>query len=207
MLFRLVFCSFFFAVISAAGPEVENPYKNVELLPFNPHGWYSNARRIEEIFKSRKIQTVVEVGSWLGCSTRHIATLLPQGGKVYAVDHWLGSTEHVGNEFVPQLYQQFLSNVIHAKLTDRIVPVKMESVKAAQHLKDLKVDLVYIDGAHDTESVLQDLRAWYPFVKGHGVICGDDWTCSTVADAVTLFAKENHLKIFQLRCFWKLEEN
>lgn len=127
--------------------NLKPPYAGIEILPFDNHGWYSNSKRIKEIFKERKIETVVEIGSWLGKSTRHIATLLPEKGKIYAVDHWMGSVEHQNNERLPNLYQQFLSNVIHAKLTDKIVPIKMNSLDAANHLKNLKIDLVYIDGA------------------------------------------------------------
>ena len=182
----------------------EDPYANVDLLPFCGDGWYVNGGQIRRIFRKNKIKTVVEVGSWMGASTRHIATLLPEGGQVYAVDHWQGSIEHEGNGVLGSLYQQFLSNVIHAKLTDRIVPVKMESLKASLHLHGTKVDLVYIDGAHDTESVLNDLRAWYPFVKRDGILCGDDWQWDTVAKAVEIFAEENNLKVFHSHNFWRL---
>jgi predicted O-methyltransferase YrrM len=184
---------------------VENdPYKGFEVLPFDPQGWYAHTHRMEKVFKEHKIQVVVEIGSWLGKSTRHIATLLPKGGKVYAVDHWEGSPEHQNNERLTNLYHQFLSNVIHAGLTDKIVPVKMDSLSAAKQLEGTKVDLVYIDGAHETEPVLKDLNAWYPFVKGHGVICGDDWRWESVAKAVTIFAKENNLKIYHKKSFWQL---
>jgi predicted O-methyltransferase YrrM len=183
----------------------EDPYAGVEMLPFDPQGWYLNARDMEKIFKKHKIKTVVEVGSWLGTSTRHIASLLPRGGKIYAVDHWEGSIEHQSDPRTPHLYQQFLSNVIHTGLTNKIVPVKMASLEAASYLDGLQVDLVYLDGAHDTESVLQDLRAWYPFVKGHGIICGDDWGWSSVAEAVQIFARENGLKIHHRDNFWRLK--
>lgn len=206
ILSKLIVCSCLLVSFAGNLPAEDNPYENIEVLPFDPQGWYGNANQIKEIFKNnRHIQTVVEVGSWLGASTRHIATLLPQGGKVYAVDTWLGSVEHQLDPKLPTLYQQFLSNVIHAQLTDRIIPVRMESVKAAECLKGLSVDLVYLDGAHDTASVLMDLRAWYPYVQGHGIICGDDWGWDSVKTAVRIFAKENGLRIGHHKNFWRLK--
>lgn len=193
-----------FSLLAAALPA---PYSELEtVLPFNPQGWYSNRKQMEAVFKENKIKTVVEVGSWLGQSTRHIASLLPKQGKVYAVDHWLGSVEHTGNDLVPTLYEQFLSNVIHAGLTDKIIPVRMESLMAAQYLFGTPVDLVYIDGAHDAESVLKDLEAWYPYVRGHGVLCGDDWTWPGVKQAVKTFAKKHRLEIYHKKAFWRLIE-
>src|SRR5579872_7399162 len=97
--------------------DLPEPYRSVQLLPFDPHGWYGNAIPMENLFETNEIKIVIEVGSWLGASTRHIATLLPENGEIYAVDHWMGSIEHQpgGYAFYPAVgyaYQQFLSNVI-----------------------------------------------------------------------------------------------
>lgn len=145
------------------------------------------------MIKSNGIKIVIEVGSWLGASTRHIASLLPSGGLVYAVDHWLGSAEHqqgqiFWNPALPHLYEIFLSNVIHAGLTEKIIPIRMESLEAAKQLNYVRPDLIYIDAGHETDAVLADLNAWYPYVQGHGILSGDDWGWSTVRNAVVAFA-------------------
>lgn len=71
------------------------PYDQLkEVLSFNEHGWYGNAEWIQKLMKINKISTVIEVGSWLGTSTRHIACLLSENGRLYAVDTWEGSAEH-----------------------------------------------------------------------------------------------------------------
>jgi len=119
---------------------------------------------------------------------------------VYAVDHWLGSSEHQpGNptwyEALPYLYQQFLSNVIHAGLTHKVTPVRMGSLEAAKALKNIQPDLIYVDGSHDSISLYNDLEAWFPFVKGNGVMCGDDWRWGHSRDVIGRFAEENNLKI------------
>jgi hypothetical protein len=179
-------------------PKPYNELKTV--LPYDEHGWYANKRPMKQLIRDYDVKVVIEVGSWLGQSTRHIAGLLPQEGKVYAVDHWQGSLEHQPGQAthgkdLRLLYDQFLSNVIHAKLTDKIVPVRMPSVEAAKALTDVKPDLVYIDASHEFEPVYQDLTAWFPYVKGHGILCGDDWAYPEVQKAVEKFAGENGLKI------------
>jgi hypothetical protein len=184
------------------------PYRSAKLMPFNPQGWYSNAKQIESLFKQNRINVVIEVGCWLGLSTRHMATLLPSEGKLYAVDHWLGSSEHQDSSELPTLYDQFLSNVVYASLTNVIVPIRMSSLEAAALLSIMAImpDLVYIDASHDTESVLADLNAWFPFVKGHGIICGDDWHWEDVRAAVEIFALEHQLTIDASENFWCLVE-
>lgn len=184
-------------------------YEQVELLPFNGHGWYPHAARFEKLIKEHNVKNVVEVGSWLGSSTRHIASLLPPGGKVYAVDHWQGSEEHFHMDvrsWIPTLYQQFLSNVIHAGLTDKIVPVRMSSLDAADKFRrlDLEIDLIYIDASHDYESVYNDISAWYPYVQEKGIMTGDDWQHPPIQQAVSQFAQENNLNVFCDWQFWML---
>lgn len=184
------------------------PYDGIEVLPFDPHGWYSNGGSIETLFTKHQPKVVIEVGCWLGASTRHMASLLREGGIIYAVDHWLGSVEHQSSEcllMLPSLYQQFLSNVIHSQLTDKIIPVRMSSLEACRYLR-IPADLIYIDASHDTESVYADLKAWFPHVKGHGILCGDDWSWASVAAAVVRFAQENDLKIEAEGNFYRLVE-
>jgi predicted O-methyltransferase YrrM len=189
------------------------PYNDLkEVLPFNPKGMYINQIPIEQLIKKKKPKIVVELGCWLGQSTRHIASLLPEDGKVYAVDHWLGSEEHQHSLELSTLYEQFLSNVIHTNLTDKIIPFRMTTLQAADEFyrMNLKPDLVYIDAAHDEESVYADLTAYFPLVEGHGVLCGDDWNWGdgSVKKAVIKFARENRLKIeLHNDWFWILCES
>lgn len=142
------------------------PYRSIIQLPFDGQGWYGNAKHIEAIFReNRNIRIVIEVGSWIGASTRHIASLLPNTGKLYAVDHWLGSEEHQPGQSawtpaLTKLYQQFLSNIIHSNFTHIVIPIRMTSLEASRAL-NVKPDLIYIDGAHGTAEVYADLNAWY----------------------------------------------
>jgi predicted O-methyltransferase YrrM len=209
-----IVCSLLFSSVLADLPE---PYNRLEtLMPFNDHGWYGNKSQIEKILKLTGAEVVIELGVWMGSSTRHIASVIPDNGIVYAVDHWLGSEEHHQNHvehFLPTLYEQFLSNVIHAKLTHKITPLKMTTLEAAAFLKKkgIQPDLVYVDAAHDEKSVYEDIATYFPLIKGHGKICGDDWGWGgdhdPIKKAVTQFANENDLSIEVSGGFWILHEH
>lgn len=187
-------------------------YEKIKVLPYNAHCWYGHGPIFERLAKEHKIKNILEVGSWLGCSARHFAQLVPENGKVFCVDHWQGSDEHFDStevkDWLPTLFQQFLSNIIHARLTHKVVPVRMDSLTAAEKFKklDIVLDLVYLDGAHDYRAVYKDLRAWYPYVKGKGILCGDDWNIGDVQQAVIRFSKEQKLKIYNEGGFWRLHE-
>lgn len=211
MIVRMLFALFipWVALVAIA------PYDDVDLLPFNPQGWYRNGPSMEWLVRRTNVKVVIEVGSWLGLSTRHIASILPEDGVVYAVDHWMGSPNEDNSQFdIPNLYRQFLSNVIHEKLTHKIIPIKMSSLEAAKTLQ-VKPDLVYLDATHDFTNVMLDLIFWYPFVKGHGVLCGDDYFWNhdpykgggPVKRAVDIFARENNLTVRDDAWMWYLEEN
>lgn len=188
--------------------ELPYPYDSIEVLPPDHHGFCGNPRQLREIFEEEEIHTVIEVGTWLGKSAMFMARRLPEGGKVYAVDHWLGSEEHQeGEDFyheaMPRLYQQFLSNVIDRGLAHKIVPVRKESTEAAAEL-DVYPDLIYIDASHDYLSVKRDLEAWFLHVTDGCVFCGDDWRFPGVRQAVTEFAEERGFEVHSDKNFWRI---
>jgi len=200
-----------FVTIPCVARQLPPPYDSIEVLPPNYHGWFCNGNLLHRIFRAERIHTVIEVGSWLGESAMWMADQLPKGGKVYAVDHWLGSPEHQPgkegyHDALPHLYEQFLSNVIHRKLARKIVPVRLESTEAAEYLKQKRVkpDLIYIDASHDYESVKRDLEAWYPLCGDRTVFCGDDWPMPGVQRAVREFAAENNLRVQGIWRLWRL---
>ena len=202
-----LFCTF--SLFAVNQEDLPPPYDTAEILPFASHGFYSNAPQLQALIAKHQVKTIIEVGCWLGTSTRHMASCLPPGGIVYAVDHWKGSVEHQAGERawipeVPKLYEYFLSNIIHAGLTDKIIPIRMDSLEAAKQL-NLVVDLVYIDASHDTESVYADLVAWYPHVRKNGIFCGDDWSFDTVRVAVHRFAAQHEMRIIASSNFWQLK--
>lgn len=177
ILVYLLLCVFSGSAYAVPG-NMPEPYRSIKKLPFDPHHYLMEINRAELIRLVTKYQprTIVEVGVWLGTSASVMASCMPEGGKLYAVDHWLGSYDHQDNPHLKNksLYQQFLSNVIHNGLTDKIVPVRMDSLEAVSVL-DVEADMIYIDASHDEASVYKDIMAWYPKLKKGGLFCGDDY--------------------------------
>ncbi|CAJ1379483.1 unnamed protein product [Effrenium voratum] len=52
------------------------------------------------------------------------------------------------------------------------------SVDASRRIVAASLDLVFVDGAHDYESVLQDLKAWWPKLRAGGIMAGHDFSMS-----------------------------
>jgi predicted O-methyltransferase YrrM len=184
------------------------PYRSISDLPFDGDGWFVNADPIQDILILEQPKVAIEVGSWLGLSTRFIAENMTENAKLYAIDTWLGSSDEpiqTEDPRAPYLYQLFLSNIKHANLTQKIIPIRMKSLEAAKAL-NVQADFIYIDAAHNEESVYQDILAWYAHLNKHGVICGDDWSWDSVQKGVLAAAAMLNLAIFAQDNFWRFYE-
>ena len=75
-------------------------------------GWLADgARQLLHQSLSEQTRLIVEIGSWVGLSTRFIADRAPKA-VVIAIDHWCGSPEHqrepAWKAMLPGLYETFL---------------------------------------------------------------------------------------------------
>lgn len=193
--------------------NADQAYAGVNFMPPLHHGWLGEANKkgLNRFIREKKPQVVIEIGSWLGNSTIFMAQRLPAGAQLYAIDHFEGSPEHYQDSslasFLPTLYDQFLSNVIHAGVASTIIPIKQSSEQAFNFLKgNIKADLIYIDAAHDTQSVYKDITMYAQLLEEDGVLCGDDWQWDSVKAAVMRYAQENGKQFISHDNFWYLQE-
>lgn len=188
-------------------PNEVGYYSIMKVLPLNLHGWCSpeNRKNLKKFILDTQPNIIVELGSWLGLSASVMCESMHINSKLYAIDTWKGSVEHSAKpefkKFLATLYQQFLSNMIHLKLTDKVIPVRMGSLEAAASL-NIEPNMIYVDASHEEEDVYNDIKAWYPKLAKNGIMCGDDWRWKTVQKGVTRIAKELNQKINFEGTFW-----
>ena len=148
----------------------------------------------------------IEVGVWKGRSASYMGVEINNSGKNIkfdCVDVFSGSSEHLDSSspFFNQellkdndwLYNEFLKNTEPIKHI--VTPIKQLSWLAAELYEDHSVDFVFIDAAHDYESVKKDLKAWFPKIKKGGVLAGHDYLYWEVIDAVNEFFGENKIEV------------
>lgn len=190
-----------------------DPYKDLQLLPKDTQGWGSTDPSFEEIIDIVRPKTIVEVGTWKGASAINMANLCREKGaefgefEIVCVDTWLGSVEHYEFGYfdpIPRnngrinLYEQFLSNVVHEGLTEAITPFPMDSINASECFNFWKIqaDFIYIDAAHDYKSVKTDVYSWGHLLRPGGYMLFDDWHHEPIRRAVYEVFGED--KIFQI---------
>jgi len=139
-------------------------------------------------------ETWVEVGTWKGRSFAATVLGAAEGSCVVAVDTWLGSpnelgTTHrealAGGDGVFQAFLQVFRRLLGLRPDVDIGFVRTYSTAAACYWPRAKtVETVFIDGAHDTESVRKDFEAWLPLLKPGGRLIGHDREHPSVQAAI-----------------------
>ena len=131
-------------------------------------GWTST-EELTWLAEQASIHTrVLEIGSYLGRSTRAIADNTK--GFVYAVDKW--DTVDLDGVTTPVSFDKFQVNMagLHNFYT-----LRMPSLRASKGLRFTKFDMIFIDADHTYESVKADVLAWLPFLMPDGLLCGHDY--------------------------------
>lgn len=154
--------------------------------------------------------TFVEVGSWQGQSIILLAQELQNLGKkvrLFCVDTFkgeVGQSEHLavvaGNG--GSIRSIFEANIKAAKVDDMIQIIEGDSAESAALFEDESLAGVYIDAAHDYESVKKDLAAWLPKVKPDGIFAGHDYPHHEVKQAVDEHAQANNYIVTPFGRVW-----
>lgn len=158
-------------------------------------GWMND--RFSDVFEktldtinANKERTVriIEVGSWKGLSANTMANICKTKDiqcEIYAVDTWLGSSEHWDDNLsvveringYPKLYFTFIKNMKELGHENTVVPIPLTSIGASEVLEkyNVQADIIYLDASHDYDSVKIDIDKYWPLLKKGGVMMGDDY--------------------------------
>ena len=204
----------------------ESIYRGFEPMPVDLHGWNGNHLFFGKIINQVKPKIIVEVGTWKGQSAINMAKkckALKLETTIYCIDTWLGATEFwcgakrtrdrdlMQKHGYPQVYYQFLSNVVHCNVKQYIRPLPMPSSIGWRYCKHHRIapDLIYIDGSHEKGDVIADMNTYWPLLKRGGVMFGDDYHRSWpgVIHDVDRFSRKNNLKKeIHSKQFWSIKK-
>ena len=109
---------------------------------------------------------IVEIGSWKGKSTICLGLGSRAGASlpIYAID------PHADYRF-----GDFKTNVERAGIADLVRPIAALSQPAADKF-DAPVELLFVDGSHEYDLVLEDFEKWVPKVVDGGWVAFHDTT-------------------------------
>ena len=100
-------------------------------------------------------------------------------GMLYGVDCWTEDPDkpEINDIGLTQqhLDQQYLNAVLTYSQNPTVKIIRSYSYEASQNFPDNFFDFIYIDAAHDYDSVVNDLNAWWPKLKEGGLFSGHDY--------------------------------
>jgi MMP 1-O-methyltransferase len=109
---------------------------------------------------------IVEIGSWKGKSTicLGLGSRAGRGVPIFAID------PHADYRF-----GDFKANVERAGIHDLVTPIASLSQSAADDF-DEPIELLFVDGSHEYDLVLEDFEKWVPKVVDGGWVAFHDTT-------------------------------
>lgn len=161
--------------------------------------------------KAKNGDSFLEVGCFMGKSTAYLFEKIKESGKTISVwvidifdaecDHHRDLINENGGGTLLQIFDNYMWEL-------GFCPIKLigDSKAMVNKLKDDFFQMIFIDAAHDYESVKADLNNFYPKLKSGGIFAGHDYgekSCG-VGQAVDEFVKENNLKLDVMTASWIL---
>lgn len=132
-------------------------------------GWFTFPNLYKSmVYKFGNNSHFVEVGCRLGQSASYMAVEIINSEfniKFDCIDLFEGWDT---------FYNEFIENI--KPISEYITPIKLDSISASKLYKDNSLDFVFIDAAHDYESVFNDITYWLPKIKPGGIIAGHDYS-------------------------------
>jgi len=107
----------------------------------------------------------VEIGSYCGKSTIAIAAGLREGLTLHAIDPHSGDRSQVESGLKVDTWLAFLGNLRRAGVDSKVNPIRSFSASAAGDFSCSPIGMMFIDGWHDTDAVLEDFLFWRPFLN------------------------------------------
>lgn len=172
----------------------------------------SQAEVPELHFKPADKRLIVEIGIYEGGSTVWFSDNLLEhpDSRLISIDTFEGSPEQQNDAdqhpTLPRIEYTARSNVAKSRWPGKIDIRKGCSWDIYPDLKSEftdGIDILYIDGAHDTVSVMRDIMLYVPHVKSGGAVLFDDFGHPDVRHAVEACAAPCGLTR-AVACGWQL---
>jgi predicted O-methyltransferase YrrM len=120
----------------------------------------------------------LEIGTFFGANVLSVAKTygLHKDSKLYCVDPWEDYSDYPEYKNLQStIYGTFLKNIEHSENKDKIIVNRGYSNDVITKYEDEFFDIIYIDGNHEPEYVLEDAVLSFRKLKKGGIMIFDDY--------------------------------
>lgn len=140
-------------------------------------GWFEK-REAELLYLCASIvptdQSIVEIGAYKGRSTS-IMAFGSRGAHIYSIDPHNNEIAFVQAGIEYSSFDEYNANLDRLGIDDSIVTrILGYSYTEAEKYTGPKVGMLFIDGYHSPEAVVQDFTSWQPHLADDAIIYFDD---------------------------------
>lgn len=155
-------------------PEFECDMVNREMLKYSP--WSGHRFFIYDFIRAFQPETIVELGSYYGCSAFAMAQAIKDGGlssTLWAVDTWQGD-DFTQSDYRQDVYSAFCEVKDTCYPDSHIKMLRTTFDEAVQSFESDMVDVLHIDGSHHYKDVEHDFTHWKDRLKPDGIVLFHD---------------------------------
>ena len=139
---------------------------------------------VDLLNRERQHLNILEIGTYAGSSTltwaNAVDKLFDGEGNILCIDAWGKSGPEQYEKDMEEalqsnhVYEAFLHNAALVPQCVKIEHIRALSEEVLPHQEDASFDVIYIDGCHYYQEVLNDITESKRIVSNGGIICGDD---------------------------------
>jgi predicted O-methyltransferase YrrM len=137
--------------------------------------WFDHVNMEE--YRNKPIR-YLEIGTFYGANLLSVANTYAghAESKLYCVDPWEDYFDYPEyKEQQTTIYNTFLSNIENSGVRDKIIVTRGYSNLEVPKFQDEFFDIIYVDGNHEPEYVLEDAVLSFRKLKVGGIMIFDDY--------------------------------
>jgi predicted O-methyltransferase YrrM len=163
---------------------VRNKFKRVSSQIERIEGWLVPGQEFwlfSAAYNIRDGARIVEIGSYKGRSSVCLGLACRGTRKhVYSIDRWQGVYQDVESTdikkaFSQGFFEEWQGNITTNDLQDYVTPLVGNSADIARVWR-APIDMIFVDGSHKFEDVIEDFENYYPHVVPEGLMAFHDVT-------------------------------
>lgn len=156
-------------------PIFECDIYNHDMLKYAP--WSGHRGFIYDLIVNLVPGTIVELGSFYGCSSFAIGQAIKDNGlesELWSIDVWEAMDDYTKHSYEADIYHEFL-NVRDKCYSERYIKtLKTTFDEARKQFGNKQIDLLHIDGSHHYDDVKHDFQYWKDSLKDDAIILFHD---------------------------------